>query len=194
MKTKSVIPFNELEQYVQSFRTLKQTISVTQGVFDMIHIGHVRYLEEVKKRGDISIVCLDSDALTKARKGPTRPIVPEDERVHMLLALECVDYVVLRDNKDDADEIVKIIRPDFLIISRTTKDYDDFEKTIREKLKDFCKEIVCLDPQATTSTSARIGEIIKTGNLEKLQELSQDLHAIFQKHGLTFKTDSDEKS
>lgn len=194
MKTKRIISANEVPQFIEELRKENKKIVLIQGVYDMLHIGHIRFLEKGKQQGDVLIVGLDSDALTKSRKGPGRPIYPEDERAPTLLALECVDYVIMRELNDDIDYLAKQIYPDVLVISNSTQDFENYEEVMREKHKDFCKEIICLPPQATTSTSAKIAKIIQTGNFEKLRELWEDLNKVFEKHGLTFKTDSDEKS
>src|SRR3989304_5889449 len=83
-------------QFVEKERRDGKKIVLTQGSFDMLHIGHARYCKEAKKHGDLLIVGVDSDEKIKARKGPDRPIVPEDERLEMLTYLSSVDLVVLK--------------------------------------------------------------------------------------------------
>jgi D-beta-D-heptose 7-phosphate kinase/D-beta-D-heptose 1-phosphate adenosyltransferase len=187
MRTKKIIPGPEVVDHVRALRTLGKKIVLIQGVYDMLHIGHIRFLEKGKERGDVLIVGLDSDALTKKRKGNSRPIYPEDERAQTLLALECVDYVVLREIHDDLDYLAKQIFPDVLVISTSTNDFENYEQVMREKHKDFCKEIICLEPQATTSTSAKIAKIIQTGNIEMMQGMMDDLKSVFKKHGFEIK-------
>ena len=96
-----------------------QTIALTSGTFDLLHVGHLRYLAAVKELGDIVVVMLSGDARTKARKGPTRPIIPENDRAAILDALKIVDYVfidpaVSAPNKPDPAhaEIVARLQPD----------------------------------------------------------------------------------
>lgn len=72
-----------------------EKIVLTGGTFDMLHVGHKRYLEAVKALGDVVVVMLSGDARTKARKGPKRPIIPENDRAEMLDALKLVDYVFI---------------------------------------------------------------------------------------------------
>src|SRR5579859_5192792 len=67
----------------------------TNGCFDLLHLGHVRYLQEARSLGDLLVVGLNSDASTRAIKGPKRPLVPEQERAEVLAALACVDYVTI---------------------------------------------------------------------------------------------------
>lgn len=189
MQTKEIIGAVDVPEFIKHLRGLGKKIVLIQGVYDMLHIGHIRFLEKGKEQGDILIVGLDSDALTKQRKGPSRPIYPEDERAQTLLALQCVDYVILRELNDDIDYLAKQIFPDVLVISNSTKDFENYEKIMIEKHKDFCKKIICLEPQATTSTSAKIAKIVQTGNWEKMQEIWNDFQEVFKKHGFTIKSD-----
>ncbi len=126
-------------------------IVLTQGSYDLVHIGHARYLETAKQHGDVLIVGIDADDKIRKRKGPERPIVPQDERMEMVLHLRPVDLVVLKRLKDPKWQLIKTIKPDVLI---ATKDvYDDKEIA---RLKKFCKKVVVLERMATTSTSAKI--------------------------------------
>ena len=99
-----------------------QTIALTSGTFDLLHVGHLRYLEAVKELGDIVVVMLSGDARTKARKGPARPIISEDNRATVLDALKIVDYVFI-DPADSAPnkidpvhaQIVAALQPDVYV-------------------------------------------------------------------------------
>lgn len=75
-------------------RRAGQTLVLTNGHFDVLHVGHVRYLRAAKALGDVLVVGLNNDASTRALKGPQRPIVPATERAELLAALEAVDYVI----------------------------------------------------------------------------------------------------
>jgi rfaE bifunctional protein nucleotidyltransferase chain/domain len=90
------------------------TIVFTNGVFDLLHPGHVRYLEDARAHGDALIVGLNSDASVHRNKGEGRPVIPEAERAETLAALECVDVVVLFD-EDTPAEIIRAIQPDVLV-------------------------------------------------------------------------------
>jgi rfaE bifunctional protein nucleotidyltransferase chain/domain len=82
-----------------------ETIALTSGTFDLLHVGHLRYLEAVKSLGDIMVVMLSSDKRVNARKGPGRPIIPENDRARMLDALKVVDYVFIDPATSAPDEI-----------------------------------------------------------------------------------------
>ena len=86
----------------------------TNGVFDLLHPGHVRYLESARSLGDALVVAINSDRSVRANKGPERPIVPEQERAEVLLALGCVDAVVIFD-EETPHAIVTHVQPDVLV-------------------------------------------------------------------------------
>jgi D-beta-D-heptose 7-phosphate kinase/D-beta-D-heptose 1-phosphate adenosyltransferase len=104
----------ELEQYVASERRAGRRIVFTNGVFDVLHPSHVRYLRAARAHGDILIVGLNSDASVRRNKGPERPITPEVERAEILLALECVDAVSIFDEETPHDIIARV-QPDVLV-------------------------------------------------------------------------------
>jgi D-beta-D-heptose 7-phosphate kinase/D-beta-D-heptose 1-phosphate adenosyltransferase len=86
----------------------------TNGVFDLLHPGHVRYLQDARALGDALIVAVNSDRSVRAIKGPERPITPEHERAEILLALACVDAVVVFD-EDTPHAVISRIQPDILV-------------------------------------------------------------------------------
>jgi rfaE bifunctional protein nucleotidyltransferase chain/domain len=83
----------------------------TNGCFDLLHVGHLRYLQEARKQGAALFVALNTDASVQRLKGPSRPILPEDERAEMLAALSCVDYVALFD-EPTPEALLRAVRPD----------------------------------------------------------------------------------
>jgi D-beta-D-heptose 7-phosphate kinase/D-beta-D-heptose 1-phosphate adenosyltransferase len=90
------------------------TVVFTNGVFDLLHPGHVRYLRDARRLGDALIVGVNSDRSVRAIKGPKRPITPAEERAEVLLALECVDAVVIFDAQTP-DAIIRRVQPDVLV-------------------------------------------------------------------------------
>jgi rfaE bifunctional protein nucleotidyltransferase chain/domain len=95
-------------------RARGRRVVFTNGVFDILHPGHLRYLQQARALGDVLIIALNSDASVRRNKGPERPINPEHERAEILEALECVDGVVLFDEETPA-EIITAIQPDILV-------------------------------------------------------------------------------
>jgi len=92
-------------------RSLGRKIVFTNGCFDLLHIGHVRYLQAARDCGDCLFVGVNSDRSVSQLKGPTRPVVPEDERAELLAALGCVDAVSIFDEMRP-DDLIRAIRPD----------------------------------------------------------------------------------
>lgn len=86
---------DELKAIISVAKSQGKKVVTTNGCFDILHLGHIRYLQEAKKLGDILIVAINSDNSVRAIKGDKRPLVPQDERAEILSALECVDYVLI---------------------------------------------------------------------------------------------------
>jgi len=115
MKIKERIKsWQEIEVIVKQCREEKQRIVFTNGCFDILHFGHVSYLEEAKECGDLLIVGLNSDASVKRLKGETRPINGELERALVLCGLKSVDFVVIFD-QDTPYDLIKLITPQVLV-------------------------------------------------------------------------------
>jgi D-beta-D-heptose 7-phosphate kinase/D-beta-D-heptose 1-phosphate adenosyltransferase len=104
-KLKSV---GELSEIAAQARAKGRTVVFTNGCFDLLHRGHVHMLREAKRQGDLLIVAMNSDSSVKAIKGPSRPIMPESDRVELIAAMEMVDYVVVYDEPDPYNLIVAI--------------------------------------------------------------------------------------
>ena len=106
-----VISRIHIADFVKKIHESGKTVVVTNGCFDILHVGHVRYLQKTKSFGDYSIVLLNSDKSVKSIKGPERPINNEQDRAEVLCALSCVDYVVLFDEDSPIDLLLQI-KPD----------------------------------------------------------------------------------
>lgn len=102
-----------LKSYVEKYRRENKKIVFTNGCFDLLHIGHVTYLEEAKKLGDILIVGINTDNSVKKLKGPTRPIQNENDRCSILAALKAVDHTILFDEETPL-QLIEKIEPDVL--------------------------------------------------------------------------------
>src|SRR5579885_1312970 len=104
----------ELAALLHLHRAAGQRVVFTNGCFDLLHLGHVRYLQEARSLGDLLVVGLNSDDSTRALKGPNRPLVPQDERAEVLAALACVDYVTIFEEMT-AVALVETLRPDVYV-------------------------------------------------------------------------------
>lgn len=102
---------SELDSLLSKLRSENKTIVTTNGCFDILHVGHVRYLQKAKSFGDVLIVALNSDKSVKSIKGESRPINNENDRAEILSALRSVDYVVLFDEDSPINLLLKI-KPD----------------------------------------------------------------------------------
>ena len=86
---------NELATVLQQLKSEGNVVVTTNGCFDVLHLGHLRYLQAARQLGDLLVVAINSDASVRELKGENRPLIPEDERAEMLAGLQCVDYVVI---------------------------------------------------------------------------------------------------
>ena len=103
-----------LKEKVKALKKGGKKIVFTNGCFDLLHIGHVRYLEAARAEGDVLVVGVNSDSSVRRIKGPGRPIVPEDQRAEVLASLSCVDFVTLFDEPDPLVTI-RLVMPDVLV-------------------------------------------------------------------------------
>ena len=127
-----IVSLKELINVVKKLRKSNKKIITTNGVFDILHLGHVKYLEEAKKLGDILIVGVNVDSSVKKIKGEKRPINNKKSRIGVLAALESVDYVFLFDEKDPRSWLLKI-KPDMHVKAGDYKMNQIIEKNIVEK-------------------------------------------------------------
>jgi len=109
-----IISRDEIGKVCQKLREEGKKIVFTNGCFDIIHIGHIKYLTEAKKLGDVLVVGLNSDDSVKRLKGESRPVTPQSERAEILDSLKPVDYVVIFE-EDTPLELIRIVKPDFLV-------------------------------------------------------------------------------
>ncbi|MBC7754142.1 MAG: D-glycero-beta-D-manno-heptose 1-phosphate adenylyltransferase [Moraxellaceae bacterium] len=105
---------DNLSEVIQSYRRQNKKIVFTNGCFDLLHIGHIRYLEEAAALGDVLIVGINSDSSVKKIKGPTRPIQNENDRAEILASLKAVDHTVIF-TEDTPYNLISRVLPDILV-------------------------------------------------------------------------------
>ena len=109
-----ILPWEKLKARLESLKKAGKRIVFTNGCFDIIHVGHVSYLEKAKELGDVLVVGLNSDASVASLKGPSRPIVPEQERAYVVSALESIDYVTIFE-EDTPQKLIEYLKPHILV-------------------------------------------------------------------------------
>ena len=150
-------------------------------MWDLFHVGHALYIERGREEASglyphaehiITVVGVDTDKLTKERKGPERPIVPEDERVRVLGSLRSVDILTLQ---YQSDQLFKVVPHDVRVVSSSTKDLPD-----EERMRSQCEHIVNLPPQAETSTTARVRRLAFDGGVAVLAKVEKSLTTMLE--------------
>ena len=106
--------FSQIANTLASLRSAKKKIVFTNGCFDLLHVGHVRYLQEARALGDVLVVGINSDQSVKRLKGPTRPVQIENDRAEILAALGAVDFTVIF-TEDTPENLIQQVRPDILV-------------------------------------------------------------------------------
>jgi rfaE bifunctional protein nucleotidyltransferase chain/domain len=134
-----------------------KAVVFTNGCFDLLHPGHIRLLEEARSLGDVLVVAVNSDASVRGNKGPSRPILPEDERAELLAALEAVDYVVIFDEATPR-ELIEAVKPDVLVKGA---DWRANEIVGREEVEGAGGKVVSIPLEAGHSTTEIIARIKK---------------------------------
>ncbi|MDD5712923.1 MAG: D-glycero-beta-D-manno-heptose 1-phosphate adenylyltransferase [Smithellaceae bacterium] len=118
-----ILARTDLKKELDRLRAAGKKIAFTNGCFDILHVGHVRYLREAKKMGDVLVLAMNSDTSVRALKGDKRPIVPEQERADVIAALESVDYVTIFDELTPLALMV-YLKPDVIIKGGDWKEED----------------------------------------------------------------------
>ena len=146
---------DEMTRTVEHLKGLGYTVVLTSGSFDLIHLGHVKYLARAREFGDVLAVGVDGDAKIRRRKGDDRPMVPEGERVEMLAYQRPVDLIYLKQDDDEHWSLIKAVRPDVLVL---TADHS-YGAEDQEALLEFCGRIEVVERQASVTTSERIRQM-----------------------------------
>jgi len=157
---KSVISLKRLLKELAPLREKGRKVVFTNGCFDIIHAGHVRYLTKARSLGDMLVVGLNSDASVRAIKGPSRPIVPESERAEVLGALRCVDYVVIF-NEDTPLSLITALRPDILVKGSDWAAHEIVGGDVVKKSGGRVARIRLLKGRSTTNIIKRVLELHK---------------------------------
>jgi D-beta-D-heptose 7-phosphate kinase / D-beta-D-heptose 1-phosphate adenosyltransferase len=154
-----VADLDELRRHVSARRKAGQSIVLTNGCFDLLHVGHVTYLQEAAKEGDCLIVALNSDAsVRRLEKGPDRPIFDEQYRAQMLAALEAVDFVVVFD-EDTPHAVLEAIQPDVLVKGGTYSIAEIVGREVVEAYGGRVKAMGAVEGLSTTDIVRRLRQV-----------------------------------
>lgn len=152
-----LVSLGEAKLIAEGARAAGRRIVVANGAFDLLHVGHVRYLADAQAAGDMLFVAVNSDVSVHAIKGPLRPVVPEGERVELLSHLDCVDWIVLFDEPTVA-EVLRALRPH---IHAKGTDYTAESVPERAVVAEWGGEtVICGDPKEHATTDL-VAEILK---------------------------------
>ncbi len=146
---------DELAKTVRHLKGIGLEIVLTSGSFDLVHLGHVKYLAKAKDLGDVLVVGVDSDAKIRRRKGDDRPMVPEQERLEMLAHQRPVDLLYLKPEDEERWALIKAVEPDVLVLTEDHS-YSDGEQA---ELEEIVGRIAIVPRQATITTSERIRQL-----------------------------------
>lgn len=147
----------ELKEIVGDLKGKGKRVAFTNGCFDLLHIGHIRYLSEAKRSADVLIVAINSDSSVRKIKGESRPITPQEERAEILSALSCVDYVTIFEETDPLRSI-SLIKPDLLVKGG---DYRKEEVIGREVVEKDGGKVLIIPMIEGASTTGLVGRIIQ---------------------------------
>jgi D-beta-D-heptose 7-phosphate kinase/D-beta-D-heptose 1-phosphate adenosyltransferase len=154
-ESRLVSSLEEMTRTVTHLKGLGYRVVLTSGSFDLIHLGHVKYLQRAKQLGDVLAVGVDSDAKIQRRKGPDRPMVPEQERLELLAYQRPVDLIYLKDDDEGQWALIKAVTPDVLVL---TEDHSYGEAELAA-LDEHCGSIEVIERQASVTTSERIRQM-----------------------------------
>ncbi len=114
MISQKIIDHENLTPILDDLRKEGKKIVFTNGCFDLLHVGHLRYLKQAREEGDLLVLGLNSDRSVRELKGETRPLLPQEERAEMMAALSMIDYIVIFDERTPLN-LIKELRPDILV-------------------------------------------------------------------------------
>jgi D-beta-D-heptose 7-phosphate kinase/D-beta-D-heptose 1-phosphate adenosyltransferase len=151
-----ILERNALKNELEELRKKGKKIAFTNGCFDILHVGHVRYLREAKKTADVLVLALNSDSSVRSIKGEERPLVNENERAEMLAALEFVDFITIFEELTPL-ELIICLKPDILIKGG---DWPEEKVVGREEVKKWGGRVAII-PEIEGKSTTHIVEKIK---------------------------------
>mgnify|MGYP001567448046 CR=1 FL=1 len=170
---KIILDYDRLAEIIHALKVMKRKIVMTIGSYDMLHVGHTRYLAKAKQNGEILIVGIDSDSAIKRYKEPGRPIITAIERLEMLATQAFVDYVTVIDDVDEHGHwyygLLRMVRPDVFVAVE-----DSYPVEQQEEIKQLCCKLQVLPRQAKDTSSTLIIQKLLKGNPKLLEDLQKE--------------------
>lgn len=182
LEGKYVPDYKKLGCLVKLLKEGGYSVVLTQGVWDMYHIGHSRYLIRARSFGDVLIVGVDSDELTRKMKGDDRPFDSFEGRTELLAGFSFINILTRRDIGQNKYGLIRLVRPDVLVMSKTTKSFTQRDKTALEK---YCGRIEYLEaqaPPASISTTAKIRRLRLGGAQELAGQINKAVELVVAKY------------
>ena len=161
-----ILKLEDLMITLKNLRKSGKRIVFTNGCFDILHVGHVRYLTEARAKGDVLVLGLNSDASVKSLKSDSRPVVNQNQRAEVLAGLACVDYITIFDEPDPL-ALIQAIKPDILVKGA---DWEETKIIGTDVVKWYGGEVVRIKLVPDISTSGIIRKILKLYGTETADE------------------------
>lgn len=161
--TGKMVPRSEVSALGERLRQGGRKVVFANGCFDLLHVGHVRYLEGARQQGDALVVGVNSDRSVQRLKGKGRPLLPQEARAELLAAMECVDYVVIFDDVT-ATDILRDLRPD---VHCKGTDYTEATVPEREVVRSWGGRVVIVGDPKSHSTRDLLARIAQLNKVEK---------------------------
>lgn len=149
------LELDEAARLARAARDAGRTVVLANGAFDLLHVGHVRYLQGARREGDVLFVAVNSDASVRSLKGPGRPVVPQAERAELVAALGCVDHVLIFDAPDVRD-VLRALRPH---VHAKGTDYAPDTVPERDVLAEWGGRVAITGDPKDHSTSATVAQL-----------------------------------
>ena len=161
-----VLDRNTLKEKVDSLRQAGKRVVFTNGCFDLLHIGHVRYLQEARKLGDCLVVAVNSDSSVQQIKEPGRPIIPEGQRAEVVAALGCVDWVTIFAESDPL-VLIRLLKPNVLVKGT---DWSEEEIVGAPEVREAGGQVLRIPVEPGSSTSVILEKVRTTASSKKTKE------------------------
>ncbi len=159
-----ILDRNTLKEKLDAIRKDGKKIAFTNGCFDILHVGHVRYLQEARKTADVLVLALNSDTSVRSLKGEKRPLVPEGERAEVLAGLECIDFVTIFSELTPL-ELICYLKPDVLIKGG---DWPEDQVVGRNEIKQWGGHVTIVPEVKGKSTTNIVDRVISVYCADKL--------------------------